>query len=99
MFKYVKKRIASWVIEEMNRDSYTGEATLINNSHISRGSSIAEIDTDINFDLSAAVGGRILRVRRFDHRKGMSDIQTYIITDADNIGERVAKIINLELIK
>ena len=53
----------------------------------------------INFELSTAVGGRILNVRRYDDRKDRHDNQTYVIPNGEDVGSRVAKIINLELIK
>lgn len=59
----------------------------------------AEGEDRISFELSTAVGGRILNVRRYDHRKDVHDSQTYVIPQGVDVGERVAKIINLELIK
>ena len=57
----------------------------------------------IHFELRPAIGGRILRVTRtvVDQRIGKveRDSDTYIITDSDNLGERVAKIINLQAYK
>ena len=53
----------------------------------------------ITFELTAAVGGRILNVRRYDDRKDRHDNQTYVIPTGDDVGSRVAKIINLELLK
>ncbi len=53
----------------------------------------------ISFELSTAVGGRILNVRRYDERKDRNDNQTYVIPNGEDVGSRVAKIINLELIK
>jgi hypothetical protein len=53
----------------------------------------------ISFELSTAVGGRILNVRRYDDRKDRHDSQTYVIPNGEDVGERVAKIVNLELIK
>jgi 5S rRNA maturation endonuclease (ribonuclease M5) len=97
MIKHIKKRIAGWVIEEMQQQK---EELVVEY----RGNSIrgAEIDDSVNdtihFDLTAAIGGRILKVRRYDKNHNQS-AQIYIITDSDNIGERVSKIINLEMIK
>lgn len=59
----------------------------------------AEGEDRISFELSSAVGGRILNVRRYDQRKDMHDSQTYVIPSGEDVGARVAKIINLELIK
>lgn len=53
----------------------------------------------ITFEITSAVGGRILNVRRYDDRKDRHDAQTYVIPSGEDVGARVAKIINLELIK
>ena len=59
----------------------------------------AEGEGRITFELSSAVGGKILNVRRYDDRKDRHDSQTYVIPNGQDVGERVAKIVNLELIK
>lgn len=59
----------------------------------------AEGQDRITFELTAAVGGRILNVRRYDERKDRHDNQTYVIPTGEDVGSRVAKILNLELIK
>ena len=64
---------------------------------IERGS--AEGQDRISFELTSAVGGRILNVRRYDDRKDRHDTQTYVIPSGEDVGARVAKILNLELIK
>jgi hypothetical protein len=53
----------------------------------------------ITFELSSAIGGRILNVRHYDERKDRHETQTYVIPSGEDVGERVAKIVNLELIK
>lgn len=53
----------------------------------------------IKFELTSAVGGRILKVRRYDRRNHESDTQVYVIPQGEDVGERVSKIINLELLK
>lgn len=64
---------------------------------VDRGS--PEGEDRINFELSSAVGGRILNVRRYDQRTDRHNQTTYVIPTGEDIGARVAKIINLELIK
>ena len=59
----------------------------------------AEGEDRVSFELSTAVGGRILNVRRYDDRKDRHDSQTYVIPNGEDVGERVAKIVNLELFK
>jgi hypothetical protein len=59
----------------------------------------AEGEDRISFELTSAVGGRILNVRRYDERRDSGSNQTYVIPSGEDVGARVAKIINLELIK
>lgn len=53
----------------------------------------------ISFELTSAVGGRILNVRRYDTRTDRHDTTTYVIPTGDDVGTKVAKILNLELLK
>ena len=59
----------------------------------------AEGEDRISFELTTAVGGRILNVRRYDNRIDRHDQTTYVIPSGEDVGARVAKILNLELIK
>ncbi len=59
----------------------------------------AEGENRISFELTTAVGGKILNVRHYDERKDRHETQTYVIPTGEDIGERVAKIINLEMFK
>ena len=59
----------------------------------------AEGEGRISFELSSAVGGKILNVRHYDERKDRHETQTYVIPNGEDVGERVAKIVNLELFK
>jgi hypothetical protein len=59
----------------------------------------AEGEDRVTFELTSAIGGRILNVRRYDDRKDRQDATTYVIPSGEDVGARVAKIINLELIK
>ena len=63
----------------------------------------AQEDTGaIRFTLTSAVGGRILRVTTEAHSpvKGYtSESTTYVIPSGEDVGSRVTKIINLEILK
>lgn len=59
----------------------------------------AEGEGRISFELSTAVGGKILNVSHYDDRKDRHERQTYVIPNGEDIGERVAKIVNLEMFK
>ena len=52
----------------------------------------------VRFTLTPAIGGRILIVTRRDRHKDR-EVQTYVIPSGEDVGERVSKILNLELLK
>jgi hypothetical protein len=90
-----------------NRDRFESEGNYVSvkekrmntlvGAQIDRGR--PEGENRITFELSSAVGGRILNVRHYDERKDRHETQTYVIPSGEDVGERVAKIINLELFK
>ncbi len=83
---------------EEERDSIIGAKQMaIGQAMVERGR--AEGEGRITFELSTAVGGKILNVRHYDERKDRHDSQTYVIPNGEDIGERVAKIVNLEMFK
>lgn len=59
----------------------------------------AEGEDRISFELSTAIGGRIVNVRRYDNKADRHNNTTYVIPNGEDVGSRVAKIINIELIK
>ena len=76
----------------MGTSAFIGQAPMVERGR-------AEGERRISFELSTAVGGKILNVRQYDDRKDQHNQQTYVIPNGEDIGERVAKIINLELFK
>ena len=74
-----------------------GMKMAIGTAMVERGS--PEGQDRVSFELTSAVGGRILNVRRYDQRKDQQDQQTYVIPSGEDVGARVAKILNLELLK
>lgn len=57
-----------------------------------------EENETIRFNLTPAVGGRILQIYR-RNKHGDRESQTYVIPSGEDVGERVSKILNLELMK
>lgn len=90
MFKWLAKKIRN---AEQDGQLYPANATKVASLDAEEG------EDPIRFELTSAVGGRILRVRRYDRRKHESDVQTYVIPQGEDVGDRVTKILNLELLK
>lgn len=86
-----------FAVQMKERASIKMSGLQIGTAMVDRGS--PEGQDRISFELTSAVGGRILNVRRYDDRKDRHDATTYVIPSGEDVGSRVAKIINLELIK
>lgn len=65
-------------------------------------------EEQLRFSLTPAIGGRILKVSRTSTSKSygnsigggpMNETATYVIPTGEDVGERVSKILNLELLK
>jgi hypothetical protein len=91
MKKTIKQRFVSWLLKNEDEDDYCPS--------IAVESSDIDLDGAVRFDLVSATGGRILQVRRWDKKHDNHDTVTYVIPSGEDVGQRVAKILNLELLK
>jgi hypothetical protein len=93
---WIKSKIIKWV-----REDWISAKVAVDEGIKQRPEDISSNET-IRFNLTPAMGGRILRVTRDTNQKtlGPSDnTQLYVIPSGEDVGQRVAKIINLELLK
>ena len=98
MFKWIARRLKK-AVDEIERENYDNSEAIVASKNKLTAVDSLDDDDPIRFELTSAVGGRILRVRRYDRRNHESDTQVYVIPQGDDVGERVSKIVNLELIK
>lgn len=96
--KWFKKLVWRW--------SYQGQELEEQNIKVSRGlvtsrdsEAVCNDDPILNFKVYSAVGGKVVEFRRYDRHKDRSDTTTYIITNDQDFGERIAKIAMMEHIK
>lgn len=69
----------------------------ISGAQIERGR--AEGEDRITFELTTAIGGKILNVRRYNDRTDRHESSTYVIPNGEDLSERMVKILNLEMFK
>lgn len=99
--RWLKRLVAKWAREE----EWTNSAKVAFAEDSPRRSiDHNESSETIRFNLTPAVGGRILRVNRESNQRGLSlgpseTSQLYVIPSGEDVGQRVAKIINIELLK
>jgi hypothetical protein len=96
--KWFKKMLWRW--------TYEGQEIEEDNSKVSRSRLISHSDCDtvgdepiLNFKVFSAVGGKVVEFRRYDRKNDRNDSTTYIITNDQDFGERIAKIAMMENLK
>lgn len=94
---WLRKRVIAWVREDwdesrrFNPRQRGEEAVCVGED---------SLDDPIRFEIQGVVGGHLLKVRHpYNNKLDRTDSTTYIINSGDNIGDKVAKIVNLELLK
>jgi hypothetical protein len=94
--KWLKKIVASWAREGRNYE----EDCATPNRLISTAE-CASINDDpvLNFKVYSAVGGKVVEFRRYDRKSDRNDSTTYIITNDQDFGDRIAKIATMEKLK
>jgi len=93
---WIRKKVIAWVREdwdEANRFSgRQGSLAVAEDSDT--------MDDPIRFELQGVVGGHLLKVRQpYNHKIDKTPSTTYIIQSGEDIGARISKIVNLELLK
>lgn len=66
---------------------------------LARESDNVQDDPVLNFKVFNAVGGKVVEFRQYDRRTDRSNCTTYIITNEQDFGERIAKIATMENLK
>jgi hypothetical protein len=90
---WIKRKLRNWLL-----DDSPGECAnaLVRSSDVE---SVSESDPILNFRVFSAVGGRVVEFRTYDRQKDRNFTQTYIITNDQDFGDRIAKIATMESLK
>lgn len=102
---WFKKIVLKWVSEGDNLNS--GDHKKAVDRSIQSDETADWYNEYINVEIAPAVGGRILKIkhRKTRHNNGSINTNTpdrdqlYIIPTGEDVGERVSRIINMELMK
>lgn len=94
---WFKRMLRNWL-----NDDKQVEYTLSSNKaslQIRADSDSVESEPVLNFKVYSAIGGKIVEFRRYDRQRDRNDHQTYIITNDQDFGDRIAKIATMENLK
>jgi hypothetical protein len=95
--KWFKKMLWRWTYEGRELEE---KVSMSSSRLISRDECDAVSDEPIlNFKVFSAVGGKVVEFRRYDRKSDRNDSTTYIITNDQDFGERIAKIAMMENLK
>ena len=94
--KWFKKLVIKWVREDWNSAKTENCIGVVSSRDVE---SVSDADPILNFRIFNAIGGRVVEFRTYDKHKDRNHTQTYIITDDQDFGERIAKIATLESLK
>lgn len=87
--RWLKRKIRRWLDDDM--------VQAVCEPAITRGSSI-DID-GISFNVMQANGGVIVQTRQYNSKTDRNMYSTHIITDQENLSERIGQIVSIELLK
>jgi hypothetical protein len=94
--KWLKRKLRDWILE----DEYDDQADVPMKLTASRDvEAVCDSDSILNFRVFNAVGGRVVEFRQYDRQKDRTHTQTYIITNEQDFGEKIAKIATMESLK
>jgi hypothetical protein len=90
---WVKRKLRNWLL---NNDPNETSKQLAHSRDVE---SVSDGDPILNFRVFSAIGGRVVEFRTYDRQKDRNFTQTYIITNDQDFGERIAKIATMESLK
>jgi hypothetical protein len=92
--KWLRRKLRNWVLSDDTQNIMEKSICISN-----RESDCVEGEPVLNFKVFSAVGGRVVEFRTYDRQKDRNFTKTYIITNEQDFGERIAKIATMESLK
>jgi hypothetical protein len=94
---WLKKKLYNWITSS----AYEETAVLCEGTTIGRSIVTSTLDSDrnIRFNVYKATGGTIVETSFYDRHKDRHNTSLHIITDDQDIGKEIGKIITMETLK
>lgn len=58
-----------------------------------------DMDNSLRFNVLSCQGGIVVQLHKYDHKKDRSDNSTYVIPENEDVTQRIAEIVSMELLK
>ena len=95
---WLKKKLYHWINSAYNDEAVICEGPGIGRS-MSMVTSTLDSDRNIRFNVYKATGGTIIETSFYDRLKDRHNTSLHIITDDQDIGKEIGKIITMETLK
>jgi hypothetical protein len=89
---WIKRKLRNWLLDDDRADA----PQLVASRDVE---AVSDSEPILNFRVFSAVGGRVVEFRQYDRQKDRNHTTTYIITNEQDFGERIAKIATMESLK
>lgn len=75
--------------------------TRMNEAKIAVSSTRDGVDMDncLRFNVLSCQGGIVVQLHKYDHKRDRSDNSTYVIPEHEDVTQRIAQIVSMELLK
>jgi len=97
--KWFKKMLWRWAYQGQELEESSAKNTVPGRLMSRDECDVVSDDPILNFKVFNAVGGKVVEFRRYDRKNDRNDSTTYIITNDQDFGERIAKIAMMENLK
>jgi hypothetical protein len=94
---WLKKKLHHWINSAYNNE----DVVLCEDRSIGRSIAVSTLDSDrnIRFNVYKATGGTIIETSFYDRHKDRHNSSLHIITDDQDLGKEIGKIITMETLK
>jgi hypothetical protein len=93
--KWLKRLVANWAQQGSEENAKVSRGLVTSRD----SEAVCGDDPVLNFKVYSAVGGKVVEFRRYDRKSDRNDSTTYIITNDQDFGDRIAKIATMEKLK
>jgi hypothetical protein len=97
IIKWFKNKVISWVREDWNKVRSDGDV-VVSPVTSSRGRRLDQ-SNGMNFTIHSANGGYVMEYSTYDSRKDERNSALHIITSDQDLGQGIAHIITLEMLR
>jgi len=91
MVKFLRRKLRDWILDDKDEVKLAASAAA--------AEPISDNDPVLHFRVFSAIGGKVVEFRHYDRQRDRHNTQTYIITNEQDFGERIAKIATMEVLK